>query len=79
VFVDGYIHVITGRNHALECRQPVNVRRRDSVQEVIKNEHREERKRQNHVLPDHVHLVFSWHCNAELFAAESLLLWARLD
>jgi hypothetical protein len=51
-------YIITSRNQALDCTQPADLRRRDNVQEVIKNEHAEERKKQHHVLPERAHLVF---------------------
>jgi hypothetical protein len=77
VFLVGY--VITSRSQALECSLPADIRRTDNVQEVIKNEHTEERKRQHQVLPARAHFVFSCHCSAETFTAESRLPCSRLD
>jgi hypothetical protein len=53
------------------------MRRRDNVQEVIKNEYREERKKQHHVLPGPAYIVSSWYSTVEMFTAESQDLRAR--
>jgi hypothetical protein len=54
-------YVIASRNQALGCTLPADIRRRGNVQEVIKNEHREERKEQCHVVPDPAYVVSSWY------------------